>query len=77
MPEEYKSRRIETSPQLNHDTDCWIPQADVSWHEQGQERRQLLAGPADRFKIIDEAETYAVEMAMAWIDAELVDDLTP
>jgi hypothetical protein len=77
VEEIYRSRRIQTSPQLDHDTDCWIPQADVSWREQGQERRQLLAGPSDRFKIIDEAEIYAVEMAMAWIDAELVDDLTP
>ena len=77
MEETYRSRRILTSPQLDQDTDCWIPQADVSWHEQGQVRRQLLAGPSDRFKIIDEAEIYAVEMAMAWIDAELVDDLTP
>jgi hypothetical protein len=58
-------------------TDCWIPQADVSWDEQGKERRQLLAGPSDRFKIIDQAEIYAVEMAMAWIDAEVVGDLTP
>jgi hypothetical protein len=77
MDEVYKSRRIQTSPQLDHDTDCWVPQADVSWDEQGQERRQLLAGPSDHFKVIDQAEIYAVEMAMAWIDAELVGNLTP
>jgi hypothetical protein len=64
-------------PQLNLDTDCWIPKADVTWNEQGTQRRQLLAGPIDRFKIIDEAEIYAVEMARAWIDAELIDNLTP
>jgi len=77
LEEIYKSRRIQTFPQLDHNTDCWIPQADVSWDEQGKERRHLLAGPSDRFKVIDQAEIYAVEMAMAWIDAELMDDLTP
>jgi hypothetical protein len=73
----YKSRRIHTTPQLNLETDCWIPKADVSWGEQGKEHHQILAGPSDRFKIIDEAETYALEMAKAWIDGERVDNLTP
>jgi hypothetical protein len=43
----------------------------------GTQQHQLLTGPNDCFKIIDQAETYAVEMAKAWIDAELVDNLTP
>lgn len=77
MEEVYKSRRIHTSPQLNLDTDCWIPHAHISWDEQGVQHRQLLAGPSDRFKIIDHAEIYAIEMAMAWIDAELMEDRTP
>lgn len=77
MDEVYKARRIQTTPQLNLDTDCWIPKADISWGEQGTERHQILAGPADRFKIIDQAEIYALEMAKAWIDAECVDNLTP
>ena len=77
MDEVYKSRQIHTSLQLNQDTDCWIPQADVSWDERGTKQRHVLGGPADRFKIIDEAEIYALEMAMAWIDAECVDNLTP
>jgi len=77
MDEFYKFRRIHTSPQLSPDAACWIPQADVSWDEQGTNRHQLLAGPPDRFTIIDQAETYALEMAMAWIDAELMEDLTP
>jgi hypothetical protein len=77
MDDVYRSRRIYTMPRLNLQTDCWIPHACVIWNEQGTERRQLLDGPSDRFKIIDEAEIYAVEMAMAWIDAECVGDLTP
>ena len=30
---------------------------------------QLLIGPIGYFKIIEEAEIYAVEMAKTWIDA--------
>jgi len=77
MEQIYKSRRIQTSSQLNCDADCWIPQAEVSWDEQGRQRRQSLAGPSDRFKVIDQAETYALEMAMDWIDIEIMEDLTP
>jgi hypothetical protein len=47
------------------------------WGERSAEEHQLITGPNDLFKIIDHAQTYAVEMAKAWIDAELVDNLTP
>ena len=73
----YRSRHIHTMPQLNIDTDCWIPRADITWEEQGTQHHQPLVGPADRFKIIDQAEIFAVEMAKAWIDGEFLDDLTP
>ena len=76
MDEIYKDCRIRTMPRLNWDTDCWIPCADVSWDEQGTQQTRQLAGPADRFKLIDQAELYAVEMAMSWIDGELMADLT-
>ncbi len=77
MDEVYKSRVIRTTPQLNLETDCWIPKDDVSWREEGTECHQTLAGPPDRFKIIDEAEINALEMAKAWIDGERIDNLTP
>jgi len=73
MDELYKSRYIHSLPVL----DRWVPKADVLWGERGTEQHELLTGPNDRFRIIDHAETYAVEMAKAWIDAELVDNLTP
>jgi len=48
----------------------------VSW-EGRTKCHQLLNGPIGYFKIIDEAETYAVEMAKTWIDTESTNDLTP
>ena len=77
MEKTYKSRRILTRLELDADTDCWIPQAEISWDEGDEKQHQTLAGPNDRFKLIDEAEIYALEMAMAWIDVECVEDLTP
>ena len=76
MEELYKSRRIHREFQLNIETDCWIPIVDISWDEDGKQIHQFLRGPKDRFKIIDEAEIYAVEMAKKWIDAEVKDTLT-
>ena len=73
----YRFCRVLTIPELNLDADCYIPKVDVSWEEQGAPRHQLLTGTSDIFKIIDEAEVYAVEMAKVWIDVEFVDDLTP
>lgn len=72
----YRSCHVVTVPELNLDADCWIPRADVFWDEHGTRRHQVLTGLSDYFKIIDEAEVNALEIARAWIDAELVDDLT-
>ncbi len=51
----YKSRHIHSVPELNLETDSWIPNADVSW-EGRTKCHQLLNGPIGYFKIIDEAE---------------------
>jgi hypothetical protein len=69
----YKSRHIHSVPELSLETDCWIPNADVSWEAAGATCHQLFTGPVGYFKIIDEAEIYAVEMAKTWIDAESVE----
>ena len=73
----YRSCHIHVVTQLNLDSDCWVPEAEVLWDEHGKRQHQRLKGPDDRFKIIDEAQLYAVEMAKSWIDTELTDNLTP
>jgi len=72
----YKSRHIHIALDLNLETDCWVASADVSWERGGTQLHQLLEGRVGYFKIIDEAEIYAVEMAKTWIDAESGEDLT-
>ena len=70
----YRSRQIHSLPELSLETDCWVPTAHVSWEQGGTKFHQLLRGPVGYFKIIDEAEVYALEMAKTWIDAECTDD---
>ena len=72
----YRSRHIHSLPELNLETDCWVPRAEVSWNQEGTEFHHLLTGPVGYFKIIDQAEIYAVEMAKTWIDRETAKDLT-
>ena len=69
MDELYQSHHIRVMTELNPDADCWIPKAEVSWDEDGEQRHQVLTGPNDFFKIIDEAIQYAVEIAKYWIDS--------
>jgi hypothetical protein len=67
----YQSCRIHVLTKLNLDSDCWVPEAEILWEEYGKRRHQRLKGPDDRFKIIDQAQLYAIEMAKSWIDKEI------
>ena len=73
MSELYQGRKINVVAELDLDADCWIPRADVVWEENGRQNHQHLTGPNGFFKIIDEAQIYAIEMAKSWIDAQFID----
>ncbi|HVO93012.1 MAG TPA: hypothetical protein VMT22_09245 [Terriglobales bacterium] len=47
----------------------------MSWDERGKQRRQVLSGPDGGIKLIEHADVYALEMAMAWIDSQLTEDV--
>jgi len=68
MHEYYKGCHIYSGADLNANTDCWVPKADISWHEGGNRHSRLLAGPDDRFHTKAEAESYAIQMARKWVD---------
>jgi len=77
MSEIYQGRQINVVAELDLDADCWIPRADVVWEENGRQNHQRLTGPNGFFKIIDEAQIYAIEMAKSWIDAQFIDRRSP
>ena len=66
----YMTRRIYTSVELNLKADCWVPKAKVSWDEHGKKQHHVLSGPGDRFKLLEDAEVYAIEIARTWIEAD-------
>jgi hypothetical protein len=71
----YRGRHIYSLPELNLETDCWVPNADVSWQQGDSKFHQRLTGPVGYFKIIDQAELYALEMAKTWIDEECAENV--
>ncbi|MGE5217293.1 MAG: hypothetical protein ACM3SP_09875 [Chloroflexota bacterium] len=73
----YRSCHVVTVPELNLDADCWVPKANIFWAERGKRQHHVLTGLSDYFKIIDEAEINALEIARAWIDAKLAGNLKP
>jgi len=76
MDEFYLGHRIRVIVELNPNADCWIPTADVSWDERGKQAHQRLTGLNGFFAIMDEAHTYAIEMAKTWIDAQVKERFT-
>jgi len=72
MNEFYQGWKIKVIAELDLDADCWIPTADIAWEENGRQNHQRLTGPSGYFKIIDEAQMYAIEMAKSWIDSQFV-----
>jgi len=71
MDEFYKSYYIRTLVDLSLDNDCWVPKVEIIWEEQGAPRRKQLAGPNNFFKILENAEIYALEMGRGWIDDDI------
>ncbi|HUK39741.1 MAG TPA: hypothetical protein VLX11_01810 [Candidatus Acidoferrales bacterium] len=71
MDEFYKSYYIHTLVDLSVENDCWVPKVEIMWEEQGAPCRKQLVGPNDFFKILENAEIYALEMARGWIDDDI------
>jgi hypothetical protein len=71
MNEYYLRYHIRANAELNLAADFWIPTVDISWDMHGKQFHQRLTGPSGFFVVIEEALTYAIEMARTWIDAQI------
>lgn len=65
----YRDRLIIAYASLNRSTEQWSAGAEITWKQDGQRRSHTLGGLVDRFKTAEEAETFASNLAKAWIDA--------
>jgi len=66
----HKGLLIIAHSSINQSSKLWSAGAEISWKQDGQRHSHTLGGLADRFKTSEEAETFAINLAKAWIDAD-------
>lgn len=64
----YNNRLIIAYASLNQSTKLWSPGAEISWKSDGERHSHTIGGLSDRFKTSEEAETFVINLAKAWID---------
>jgi hypothetical protein len=65
----YEDRLIIAFASLNRSDNQWSAGAEITWKADGVRRSHSIAGLADRFKSSEDAETFVINLAKAWIDA--------
>lgn len=65
----YNDRLIIAYASMNQSTKLWSPGAEITWKHDGERHSHTIAGLADRFKTCEEAESFVIRLAKAWIDA--------
>jgi hypothetical protein len=67
----YNDRLIIAHAALNQSTKLWSPGAEITWKRDGERQSHTIGALADRFKTAEEAERFVINLAKAWIDANL------
>lgn len=65
----YNDRLIIAFASLNQSDKQWSAGAEITWKQGGQRHSHTIGGLTDRFKSSEDAETFVVNLAKAWIDA--------
>lgn len=66
----YRDRLIIAFTSIDHSSNLWSGGAEISWKRDGERHSYSIGGLADRFKTSEEAETFIVNLAKTWIDAD-------
>lgn len=67
----YNDRLIIAYASLIQSTKLWSPGAEITWKRDGERHSHTIGGLADQFKTAEEAERFVINLAKAWIDANL------
>ena len=67
----YKNFLIIAFGMFDKGKELWMPRVDVSWHSATGRESHTVNASVDCFRTKLEAETFALEMAKAWVDARL------
>jgi hypothetical protein len=66
----YRDRLIIAHAAMHQSTKLWSPGAEITWKRDDQRYSHTISGLADRFKTCEEAESFVINLAKAWIDAD-------
>jgi hypothetical protein len=66
----YNDRLIIAYASINQSTKLWSAGAEITWKRDGQRYSHTIGGLADQFKTSEQAESFAIDLAKAWIDAD-------
>jgi hypothetical protein len=67
----YKDFLIIATGLFDKDRELWIPVVDISWHSATGRESHTIQDSVHCFGTKQEAETFAVETAKAWVDERL------
>jgi hypothetical protein len=67
----YNDRLIIAFASLNQSDKRWSAGAEITWRSDDGRRSHSIAGLSDRFGSSDDAERFVINLAKAWIDANL------
>ena len=65
----HNDRLIIAYASMNQSTKTWSPGAEITWKSDGERHSHTIAGLEERFKTVEEAERFVINLAKAWIDA--------
>ncbi|MGH7782871.1 MAG: hypothetical protein ACREO5_03375, partial [Candidatus Binatia bacterium] len=65
----YNDRLIIAYASFNQSTKQWSGGAEITWKREGQRNSHTIGGLTDQFKTSEDAESFVVNLAKAWIDA--------
>jgi hypothetical protein len=67
----YRDFLIIATGLFDKDTGVWLPMVDISWWSAAGRGSHTINDPVHSFVAKQEAETFAVEIAKAWVDERL------
>ena len=65
----YNDRLIIAFASLNQSDKQWSAGAEITWKVDGTRRSHSISGLTDRFKSSEAAESFVINLARVWIDA--------
>jgi hypothetical protein len=65
----YNDRLIIAHASLNRSDNTWSAGAEITWKKDDQRHSHTIGGLTDKFKTSADAESFVINLAKTWIDA--------